>query len=284
MKKPFAPPHRAGDGPGVEERAEPAFPRVAVGQGVEPLARQCRLRVEPGPRARRLGLLEPAVRVGHGVRRCVGRKALDEVRPGRLGVGVAVWLSRRRHAAQPTWQDRTSHRLTHPAQSKLPSPESHRDRRRAALTGAQPRPGRPRPRVRRGDRVLELAGRARRWCRAATIVAVLAALGVDASSDDAVQVARGAGRAAPVAAHRCRRWWSPRAGTTPWLPVHLPHGGSVQVWAELEGGGRRELAQQDHWVDPRVVDGAQVGEATFAVPADLPLGWHRARGAGRGVR
>ncbi|KQX65770.1 4-alpha-glucanotransferase [Angustibacter sp. Root456] len=109
---------------------------------------------------------------------------------------------------------------------------------------------------------------------ATTIVAVLAALGVDASSDDAVQVALEQAEQRPW-----RRTLPPvvvtRAGTAPWVPVHLPHGGSVQAWAELERGGRRELTQQDHWVEPRVVDGAQVGEATFAVPADLPLGWHR---------
>ncbi|GMA85786.1 hypothetical protein GCM10025868_10360 [Angustibacter aerolatus] len=35
--------------------------------------------------------------------------------------------------------------------------------------------------------------------------------------------------------------------------------------------------QQERWVEPRVVDGGQVGEASFEPPADLPLGWHRLR-------
>jgi 4-alpha-glucanotransferase len=48
----------------------------------------------------------------------------------------------------------------------------------------------------------------------------------------------------------------------------------VRVWIELEDGGVVEPAQSDRWVDPRLVDGRLIGEATFVVPADLPLGWH----------
>jgi 4-alpha-glucanotransferase len=107
-----------------------------------------------------------------------------------------------------------------------------------------------------------------------TIRAVLSALGVDASTDEAVQVGLEQADARPW-----RRTLPPvvvaRQGWTPWVPVHLPYGASVTAWVELEGGGRRDLTQQDHWVEPRVVDGARVGEATFALPGDLPLGWHR---------
>lgn len=56
--------------------------------------------------------------------------------------------------------------------------------------------------------------------------------------------------------------------------VHVPHGSSVRVWIELENGGVVEPVQSDRWVDPRLVDGRLVGEATFVVPADIPLGWH----------
>ncbi len=60
-----------------------------------------------------------------------------------------------------------------------------------------------------------------------------------------------------------------------WFWVHVPDGAPVQVWIELEGGGRREdISQVAHWVPAREVDGAYVGEATFAVPEDLPLGYH----------
>ncbi len=107
-----------------------------------------------------------------------------------------------------------------------------------------------------------------------TIRAVLAALGVDASSDAAAQAAL-----EQAAERPWRRTLPPvvvtRSGWTPWVPVHLPHGEAASVWVELEHGGRRELAQRDHWVEPRVVDGQRVGEATFEVPGDLPLGWHR---------
>jgi 4-alpha-glucanotransferase len=108
---------------------------------------------------------------------------------------------------------------------------------------------------------------------AGTVRSVLAALDVDASSPRAVAASREEAELRPW-----RRMLPPtvvcRAGTTPWVAVHLPHGELVQVWAELEDGTKRSLTQQDHWVDPRVVDGRQIGEATFEVPADLPLGWH----------
>ena len=56
--------------------------------------------------------------------------------------------------------------------------------------------------------------------------------------------------------------------------VHVPSGAPVEVWIEPEHGGRIPLQQLDHWVEPRMIDGQLVGEAAFAVPTDLPLGWH----------
>ncbi|HET7661634.1 MAG TPA: 4-alpha-glucanotransferase, partial [Oryzihumus sp.] len=106
-----------------------------------------------------------------------------------------------------------------------------------------------------------------------TIVAVLAALGVDASSGDRARAALEA-----VELRSWRQVLPPvvvcRLGWTPWVPVHLDDGASVQVWVTLEGGGRREVRQVDRWVEPRQVDGRAVGEATFELPGDLPLGWH----------
>jgi 4-alpha-glucanotransferase len=58
------------------------------------------------------------------------------------------------------------------------------------------------------------------------------------------------------------------------VPVHLPDGEQVQVWAILEDGSRREIGQVDNYVSPRVIDGASTGEATFEITGDLPLGWH----------
>jgi 4-alpha-glucanotransferase len=108
---------------------------------------------------------------------------------------------------------------------------------------------------------------------AGTIRAVLGALGVDATSEQAVAAAL-----RESVERAWRRMLPPvvvaRSGQTVRVPVHVPHGAGVTVEVELEGGGRRPLRQVQHWVEPRVVDGAHVGEATFEVPPDLPLGWH----------
>jgi 4-alpha-glucanotransferase len=112
---------------------------------------------------------------------------------------------------------------------------------------------------------------------AATVVAVLDALGVDASTAEATSRA--------LADHRLDRWRRvlpptivARSGWTPWFWVHCRHGDPVEAWVECEDGSeRRDVWQQDHWVDPQQVDGELVGEATFALPGDLPLGYHRLR-------
>jgi 4-alpha-glucanotransferase len=106
-----------------------------------------------------------------------------------------------------------------------------------------------------------------------TIVAVLAALDVQAGDEAAV------GRSLAEARDRPWRRVLPdicvvREGTALRVPAHVPHGTPVEVWVELEGGGRRPLQQEDHWVEPHSIDSRMVGEATFVVPDDLPLGWH----------
>ena len=110
-----------------------------------------------------------------------------------------------------------------------------------------------------------------------TVVAVLAAMDVDASSPDAVRTALADRREQPW-----RRALPPyvvtREGETPWVRVHVPHGEPVSLHVDLEDGGRRgELPQLDVWVEPRTIADAQVGEATFGLPGDLPLGWHLLR-------
>ena len=57
--------------------------------------------------------------------------------------------------------------------------------------------------------------------------------------------------------------------------MHVVDGDPARLEVELEDGTWRRLDQVDHWVEPRDVDGTRVGEATFAVPTDLPLGYHR---------
>jgi 4-alpha-glucanotransferase len=115
-----------------------------------------------------------------------------------------------------------------------------------------------------------------------TVVAVLEALGVPAGSSEQA--------AASLDAHRLQPWRQVlpptvvvRLGATPRVPVHVPHGEAVRVWVELEDGtGTADLDQLDHWVEPCAVDGLLVGEATFVLPADLPLGWHRLRAESAG--
>lgn len=119
-------------------------------------------------------------------------------------------------------------------------------------------------------------GGERKTVTEATLVAVLAALGVDASSPE---------RAALALEHaedeEWRRMLPPvvvlREGATRQVPVHVRDGDALEVWLELDpesGGGRRDVPQVDHYVAPRTVDGRVVGRATVEVPAALPLGWH----------
>ena len=108
-----------------------------------------------------------------------------------------------------------------------------------------------------------------------TVVAVLAALGVDATTPASI--------AAALSERRMRDWrrtlppvFVVREGDAATCWVHLPHGDGARLRVELEdGGSRSDVSQVDRWVEPQDVDGALVGEAAFALPTDLPTGWHR---------
>ncbi|MFV0633097.1 4-alpha-glucanotransferase [Demequina sp.] len=117
----------------------------------------------------------------------------------------------------------------------------------------------------------------------AAVRAVLASLGVDARDDDA-----------------CRRSledikdleWQRLAppvtvvveGAGADIHVHVPDGAPAAASLTLEHGETVPLEQLDAYVPPRTVDGRPVGRATFAIPADLPLGWHRLEAATTGRR
>ncbi len=107
-----------------------------------------------------------------------------------------------------------------------------------------------------------------------TIVEILRALDVPAATDDEVSASL-----ADLETRAWRRTLPPtvvcREGWTPWVPVHVRHGSAIDLVIELEDGSVRKAQPVEHLVEPRWVDGVEMGEATFVLPGDLPLGWHR---------
>ncbi|MDY5153973.1 4-alpha-glucanotransferase [Actinobaculum suis] len=106
-----------------------------------------------------------------------------------------------------------------------------------------------------------------------TLIRVLAAMGINASSQEAAQVA--------LEDAELRPWRQviqdttvvrEGAGTT--VQVHVPHGAAVTMTLELENGGAREVEQTEDLTLPRPVDGRMIGQASFVIPSDLPLGYH----------
>jgi 4-alpha-glucanotransferase len=108
-----------------------------------------------------------------------------------------------------------------------------------------------------------------------TLVAVLAAFGIAAADE--------AERSAALTAHE-RAHWSralpptilgrPGVETTFW--VHVTHGQPAEVWLQLEDGSvRNGIRQVDNFTAPFELDGCWIGEASFVLPDDLPLGYHR---------
>ena len=108
-----------------------------------------------------------------------------------------------------------------------------------------------------------------------TLIAVLAALGVPATTEDE--------RTAALAAHDRAHWGRAlpativaRADTESPFWVHVTHGDQVGLWIRLEDGSvRAGLRQLENHTPPYDLDGHLIGEATFELPADLPLGYHR---------
>jgi 4-alpha-glucanotransferase len=110
---------------------------------------------------------------------------------------------------------------------------------------------------------------------AGTVVAVLASLGVDASTPEAV--------AESLADARLDRWRRPlpptvvgRAGQPVAFAAHAPDGATMRPRVECEDGTTRtDLLRRAVGVAPVEVDGVLTAEAVFELPADLPFGWHR---------
>jgi len=108
-----------------------------------------------------------------------------------------------------------------------------------------------------------------------TVVAVLAALGVRADTKD---------DCAASLLELDRRHWAralpativARSGSEASFWVHVSHGDPAHVWVRLEDGTVRSgIRQADNFTPPFDLDGIALGEATFVLPDDLPLGYHR---------
>lgn len=56
--------------------------------------------------------------------------------------------------------------------------------------------------------------------------------------------------------------------------VHVHDGAPAQLVITLEDGGTAIPTQVDNWEPPRTIDGVTWGEASFALPTNLPTGWH----------
>ena len=109
---------------------------------------------------------------------------------------------------------------------------------------------------------------------AETIVAVLRAFDVDASTPEAAETAL---------------WfleedrWRERVpactvveeGQGVQVNVHVPAGSHVHVWIRLESGQGRHGWQVENWSQDRWIDGNQIGEATFWLGDDIPTGYHQ---------
>jgi 4-alpha-glucanotransferase len=108
-----------------------------------------------------------------------------------------------------------------------------------------------------------------------TLIAVLGALGV--AAETAGQ------RSAALADHDRSHWSRPlpptivtRSGDAATFWVHVTHGEAAHVWIRLEDGTVcADVRQLDNFTAPYDLDGRLIGEATFALPRDLPLGYHR---------
>lgn len=110
-----------------------------------------------------------------------------------------------------------------------------------------------------------------------TVLAVLAALGTDLR-----EVAdRSTVMAAAAESMRLRDWRrmlppvvvaTQDSARSVW--VHVRDGAPASAYVIAESGERVDLAQVDNWTPPEAVDGQMIGEASFAIPVDLPLGWH----------
>ena len=106
-----------------------------------------------------------------------------------------------------------------------------------------------------------------------TVIATLAEFGVDASTPERARAA-----AQRVRDDHWRRIVQPcvvlRAGQEGRVDVHVPAGAPVSLRIVGEDGNDHLPWQVDNWNPDRPIDGRMIGEATFGIPGNLPLGYH----------
>ena len=106
-----------------------------------------------------------------------------------------------------------------------------------------------------------------------TIVACLAALDVDITSDNWMDLA--------VTAVEERPWKQPLTPCTvveqnqeSYINVHVLAGNPAHVWVRLEDGATFDAQQVDNWDQDRLVDGEWIGRAAFRLPTWVAPGYH----------
>lgn len=107
-----------------------------------------------------------------------------------------------------------------------------------------------------------------------TVIGILAGMEVDASTPEAAQAALD-----DLDARPWRRALPPfvitEQGAGVHVTVHVDAGVEASLLIRLEDGGTREAFPVHNWTPDRWVDGRLVGEGTFWIPENLPLGYHR---------
>ena len=109
-----------------------------------------------------------------------------------------------------------------------------------------------------------------------TLTRVLAALGCTVEPDGTagLEVALERRRLAPWRRMLPHTTVS-HAGSGSSVQVHVPHGSAITVAVLLETGETRVLEQLEDFTEPQNIDGELIGQVTFRLPRDLPVGWHR---------
>ena len=114
-----------------------------------------------------------------------------------------------------------------------------------------------------------------------TLIRVLAALGVQADTDELIEKALTDAELAPW-----RRVLPPavvmQEGEPAEVPVHVRAGSAVRVTVVTEDGRKLDAVQQEHLTEPRDVDGITVARSTFQLPGSTGLGWHTLRAESEG--